>query len=72
VANPGLQVRSFRNTILLIAPNNDTTMLRYCNNNNKINLLMCLITAEKPIIVIQLKSLIRMFVNSKEPMKGKK
>jgi hypothetical protein len=36
-ANPGLEVRSCGNAILLSPPNIHTTMLRYFNNNNNNN-----------------------------------
>jgi hypothetical protein len=35
VVNPGLEVRLYRNTILLSPPNNRTTLLKYFNNYNK-------------------------------------
>jgi hypothetical protein len=40
LADPGLEVRSCRNAVLLNPPNNCITMLRNNNNNNQFFILM--------------------------------
>jgi hypothetical protein len=57
VANPGLEVRSCGNSVLLNPPSNRSTILRYFNNNDNKNIpLLCYIVNHlfyiPPILVV--------------------